>query len=59
MAAAAKEEKLEMLLLGQPVSDRTRATVLQQFQDQTAAAAGGEEIFRSGRTTSEPMAARC
>jgi uncharacterized protein (DUF1800 family) len=34
-AAAAKEQKLELMLLGQPVSDRTRATVLQQFQDQT------------------------
>jgi uncharacterized protein (DUF1800 family) len=28
-----KEQKLEMLLLGQPVSDRTRATVLGQFQN--------------------------
>jgi uncharacterized protein (DUF1800 family) len=34
-ASAAKEEKLEMMLLGQPVSDRTRSTVLQQFQNQT------------------------
>jgi uncharacterized protein (DUF1800 family) len=34
-AAAAKEAKLEMLLLGQPVSDRTRTTVLQGLQDQT------------------------
>jgi uncharacterized protein (DUF1800 family) len=33
-AAAAKEAKLEMLLLGQAVSDRTRSTVLQQFQNQ-------------------------
>jgi Protein of unknown function (DUF1800) len=33
-ASAAKEEKLEMALLGQAVSDRTRSTVLQQFQDQ-------------------------
>ena len=33
-AAAAKEEKLELALLGQAVSDRTRATVLQQFQNQ-------------------------
>ncbi len=32
--AAAKEEKLEMALLGQAVSDRTRSTVLQQFQNQ-------------------------
>jgi uncharacterized protein (DUF1800 family) len=33
-AAAAKEAKLEMLLLGQTVSERTRSTVLQQFQNQ-------------------------
>jgi uncharacterized protein (DUF1800 family) len=33
-AAAAKEEKLEMALLGQPVSEKTRSTVLQQFQNQ-------------------------
>ena len=32
--AAAKEAKLERLLLGQAVSDRTRSTVLQQFQNQ-------------------------
>ena len=32
-AAAAKEEKLEAALLGMKVSDRTRSTVLQQFQD--------------------------
>jgi hypothetical protein len=31
---AAKERKLELMLLGQPVSDRTRSTVLQQFQNQ-------------------------
>ncbi len=33
-AAKIKEEKLEMALLGQPVSERTRSTVLQQFQNQ-------------------------
>jgi uncharacterized protein (DUF1800 family) len=32
--ASAKERKLEMALLGQAVSDRTRSTVLTQFQDQ-------------------------
>ncbi|MEO6804794.1 MAG: DUF1800 domain-containing protein, partial [Edaphobacter sp.] len=31
---AAKEKKLEMALLGQAVSDRTRSTVLAQSQDQ-------------------------
>jgi uncharacterized protein (DUF1800 family) len=34
--AMLKEKKLEALLLGQPASDRTRETVLQQFQDATA-----------------------
>jgi uncharacterized protein (DUF1800 family) len=34
-ASAAKEQKLEFMLLGQAVSDRTRSTVLQQFQDQS------------------------
>jgi uncharacterized protein (DUF1800 family) len=34
--AVREERKLETLLLGQPVSDRTRATVLQQFDDATA-----------------------
>ena len=33
-AGAVKEEKLEFALLGLKVSDRTRSTVLQQFQDQ-------------------------
>jgi len=32
-SAAVKEQKLEMALLGQPVSDRTRSTVLAQFQN--------------------------
>lgn len=31
---ANKEKKLEMLLLGQPASDKTRATVLDQFENQ-------------------------
>jgi hypothetical protein len=35
-AAAAKEKGLEMLLLGQPVSDHTRETVLHQFENTTA-----------------------
>jgi uncharacterized protein (DUF1800 family) len=34
--AAAKEEKLETLLMGQPVSARTRETVIKQFQDSAA-----------------------
>ncbi len=35
-AVAMKERKLETLLLGQPVSEHTRETVLRQFQDTTA-----------------------
>jgi uncharacterized protein (DUF1800 family) len=34
--AVMKEKKLESVLLGQPVSDRTRETVLKQFGDTTA-----------------------
>ena len=34
--AVMKERKLEGLLLGQPVSDQTRQTVLKQFEDATA-----------------------
>ncbi|MEO6911725.1 MAG: DUF1800 domain-containing protein, partial [Edaphobacter sp.] len=33
LSVSAKEQKLEMLLLGQPVSDSTRATVLGQFRN--------------------------
>jgi len=33
-AIAAKEKKLETLLLGQPASEKTRATVLAQFENQ-------------------------
>ncbi len=33
---AAKEQKLEALLLGQPASDRTRATVLAQYENEDA-----------------------
>jgi hypothetical protein len=32
--SAAKEKKLETILLGQPVSDRTRATVIAQSSDE-------------------------
>jgi uncharacterized protein (DUF1800 family) len=35
-AVVAKETKLESILMGQPVSDKTRETVLKQFNDQTA-----------------------
>ena len=36
--AAAKEKRLELILLGAPVSERTRATVLSQSTDQDVAA---------------------
>jgi uncharacterized protein (DUF1800 family) len=35
-AVMAKEAKLESVLMGQPVSDKTRETVLKQFNDQAA-----------------------
>jgi uncharacterized protein (DUF1800 family) len=54
-AAAAKEMKLEKALLGQAVSDRTRATVLQQFQD-TKAQQEAEKNFPIRATEQEPMA---
>jgi uncharacterized protein (DUF1800 family) len=43
---AAKERKLEMTLLGEPVSDRTRATVLAQFND-PATRANAEAEFNA------------
>jgi uncharacterized protein (DUF1800 family) len=54
-AAAAKEAKLEMLLLGQAVSDRTRSTVLQQFQDQ-GMQQQAEKNFSIRPNDFEPMA---
>jgi uncharacterized protein (DUF1800 family) len=54
-ASAAKEEKLEMALLGQAVSDRTRSTVLQQFQDQ-AMQQQAEKNFPIRTNDFEPMA---
>jgi uncharacterized protein (DUF1800 family) len=45
---AAKEKKLEFLLLGQPVSDRTRATVIGQSGDSTAAILAAKEFQGGG-----------
>ncbi len=42
--ALAKERQLEQLLLGSPVSDRTRATVLSQARDQTIAEQAATEF---------------
>jgi uncharacterized protein (DUF1800 family) len=54
-AAAAKEAKLEMLLLGQAVSARTRSTVLQQFQNQ-GMQQQAERDFSIRANEFEPMA---
>jgi uncharacterized protein (DUF1800 family) len=53
---ALKEKKLEMLLLGQPVSDRTRRKVLQQFQVQTTQQAAAKN-FSIRANGAEPKAA--
>jgi uncharacterized protein (DUF1800 family) len=45
---AAKEAKLELVLLGQPVSDRTRATVIGQSNDSTAAIQAAREFQGGG-----------
>jgi len=50
-----KEEKLELVLLGQAVSDRTRATVMQQFQNQTIQQQA-EKNFPIKTSDWEPMA---
>ena len=52
---AAKEAKLEKLLLGQAVSDRTRSTVLQQFQNQ-GMQQQAEKDFSIRANDFEPMA---
>ncbi len=52
---AAKEAKLEILLLGQAVSERTRSTVLQQFQNQ-GMQQQAERDFSIRANEFEPMA---
>ncbi|WP_353068824.1 DUF1800 domain-containing protein [Tunturibacter empetritectus] len=54
-SAAEKEKKLEVALLGQAVSDRTRETVLAQFQDQTTQQQA-EKSFGIRANEQEPMA---
>ncbi|NYF52178.1 DUF1800 domain-containing protein [Tunturiibacter gelidoferens] len=54
-SAAEKERKLEAVLLGQAVSDRTRETVLAQFQDQTTQQQA-EKSFGIRANEQEPMA---
>ncbi|WP_353062326.1 DUF1800 domain-containing protein [Tunturibacter psychrotolerans] len=55
VSAAEKERKLEAVLLGQAVSDRTRDTVLAQFQDQ-AMQQQAEKSFGIKANEQEPMA---
>jgi hypothetical protein len=55
VSAAEKERKLEAVLLGQSVSDRTRETVLAQFQDQTTQQQA-EKSFGIRANEQEPMA---
>jgi uncharacterized protein (DUF1800 family) len=55
-AAAVKERKLEALLMGQPVSDQTRTTVLQQFLVQTTQQEATKS-FSIRANGAEPMAA--
>jgi uncharacterized protein (DUF1800 family) len=55
-APAVKEKKLEALLMGQLVSDQTRATVLQQFQLQTTQQEAAKN-FSIRANGAEPMAA--
>jgi uncharacterized protein (DUF1800 family) len=45
---AAKEKKLEVILLGQPLSEKTRAAVLSQSNDQTAAIQAAKEFQVGG-----------
>jgi uncharacterized protein (DUF1800 family) len=45
---AAKEAKLELVLLGEPVSTRTRATVIAQSNDSTAAIQAAREFQGGG-----------
>jgi hypothetical protein len=54
-SAAEKEKKLEAVLLGQAVSNRTRETVLAQFQDQTTQQQA-EKSFGIRANEPEPMA---
>ncbi len=46
---AAKERKLEQILLAQPLSDKTRTAVLGQSSDQTAAIQAAKEFQGGGR----------
>jgi uncharacterized protein (DUF1800 family) len=54
--ATVKEKKLEALLIGQPVSDQTRTTVLQQFLVQTTQQEAAKN-FSIRANGAEPMAA--
>jgi hypothetical protein len=45
---AAKEWKLEQILLGQPLSEKTRAAVLEQSDDEMAAVQAAKEFQLGG-----------
>jgi uncharacterized protein (DUF1800 family) len=45
---AEKERRLEQILLGQPLSEKTRAAVLEQSDDETAAAQAAKEFQLGG-----------
>ncbi len=45
---AAKERRLEMMLLGQPLSEKTRAAVIGQSDDSTAAIQAAKEFQGGG-----------
>jgi uncharacterized protein (DUF1800 family) len=45
---AAKERKLEMILLGQPLSEKTRTAVIEQSNDSTAAIQAAKEFQGGG-----------
>jgi len=53
---AAKERRLELVLLGQPLSERTRAAVLGQSNDSTAALQAAREFQGGGGGGMGPMA---
>jgi hypothetical protein len=53
---AAKERRLELILLGQPLSERTRAAVLGQSSDSTAAIQAAKEFQGGGAGGGGPLA---
>ena len=54
-SSAVKEKRLEVLLLGQPVSDRTRATVLAQSNDSTVPIQAAKDFQGGGTAPTTPL----